>query len=549
MIKQIYISNYALIKELQLDLSAGFTTVTGETGAGKSILLGALGLVLGNRADVKVLADENSKCIVDVHFDISNLDLTDFFAANELDFETHCIMRREILPSGKSRAFINDSPVKLEVLKSLGDFLVDIHSQHDSLLMMNASFQLEMLDAIAQNRSEQGEYRVVFGEYLQLKKEREALLKQLEVQLDTDYITFLVDELEKANLVDGEETSIEEELKVLRHAEDIQRGLGVAIDTLNDEFGVLTRLHDAVKSVENIERFLPSATNLTQRLQSAEIELKDITSELETQLAEVHLDENRLAALEERQNFVLQLLQKHRLQTTSELLEKYNTLSNQLYIAATGAKALQAKEAEIAQKFEQLNVKASLLSENRKATATNLESEAHTFLSRLQMPNAQLHILINFTQNATATGFDEVQFLFTANKGSKAQLISKVASGGELSRVMLALKAILAKTQSLPAIIFDEIDSGISGETAQRAAQILAEMGEKMQVLAITHLPQIAAKGTHQFKVSKTTVQNTTETEIKKLNAAERVEEIARLLSGATISEAARKTAEELLTG
>ena len=549
MIKQIYISNYALIKELKLELHSGFTTLTGETGAGKSILLGALGLVLGNRADVKVLADESSKCIVEVDFDISNLDLNAFFEENEIDFDAHCIMRREILPSGKSRAFVNDTPVKLEVLKTLGDYLVDIHSQHDSMLMMNASFQLEILDAIAKNQREQAAYRLVFNEYKQLKREREALKKQLEVQLDIDYIQFLVDELEKAKIVADEEITIEEELKMLRHAEDIQRGLALAIENLNDEFGILTKLHEALKSVENTGRFLSSAEELSQRLLSAEIELKDITVELEAQLDEVHLDESRLNELEERQNFVLQLIQKHRVNSTKELLEKYSALSEQLYLATSGTKALETKEKQIAEKFVAVKDAALVLSKSREATAAILEKEAQQYLSRLQMPNAQLNIAINFTENAGATGFDDVQFLFTANKGSKAQLISKVASGGEISRVMLALKAILAKTQSLPAIIFDEIDTGISGETAQRAAQILSEMGEKMQVLAITHLPQIAAQGKHQFKVTKTTTTNSTETAITYLDANERVEEIARLLSGATISEAARKTAEELLVG
>ena len=547
MIRTIYISNYALIKELRLELHAGFTTLTGETGAGKSILLGALGLVLGKRADVKVLSDETVKCIVEVDFDISNLGLESYFEANEIDYDKHCIMRREILPSGKSRSFINDTPVKLDALKSLGEHLVDVHSQHDSLLMMNSSFQLEMLDAIAQNQTERAEYRLVFGEYQQLKKEREALKKQLEVQLDTDYIQFLVDELEVAKIVAEEEITIEEELKVLRHAEDIQRGLALAIENLNNEFGILTKLHEAIKSVENINRFLPSVEGLSQRLHSSEIELKDVADELESQLEEIHLDENRLAALEERQNFVLHLLQKHRLNTTAELLEKQNVLSEQLFLATSGAKALDAKEKLILEKFEALTSAASKLSESRKNTAKSLEIEAKGYLGRLQMPDALLHIAIDFTENATASGFDDVQFLFTANKGSKAQLISKVASGGEISRVMLALKAILAKTQCLPAIIFDEIDTGISGETAQRAAQILSEMSKKMQVLAITHLPQIAAHGGQHLKVAKTTTAQSSETSISYFDANERVEEIARLLSGAKISEAARKTAVELL--
>ena len=549
MITQIYISNYALIKELKLDLREGFTTLTGETGAGKSILLGALGLVLGNRADVKVLADESSKCVVEVDFDISKLDLKTFFEENEIDFDTHCIMRREILPSGKSRAFVNDTPVKLDILKTLGDFLVDIHSQHDSMLMMNASFQLELLDAIAQNQAEREGYLKVYSEYQQLKRERDSLKKQLEVQLDTDYIQFLVDELETAKIIANEEITIEDELKVLRHAEDIQRGLAFAIENLNNEYGILVKLHEAVKSVETIDHFLPSAEELSQRLLSSEIELKDVAAELEGQLEEIHLDEARLLELENRHNFVLQLLQKHRVSTTIELLEKYSTLSEQLYLATSGSKAIEAKEKLIAEKLLLLKDVGLVLSKSRTETASILEKDAQNYLNRLQMPNAQLNIAINFSENATASGFDDVQFLFSANKGSKAQLISKVASGGEISRVMLALKAILAKTQSLPAIIFDEIDTGISGETAQRAALILSEMGEKMQVLAITHLPQIAAQGKHHFKVSKSSTAYRTETSLTYLNQEERIEEIARLLSGATISEAARKTAEELLVG
>ncbi len=549
MITSISVKNYALIKALNLDLKDGFTTITGETGAGKSILLGALGLVLGNRAESKVLGDEKVKCIVEANFNIEKLALQGFFEEQELDYEATSILRREILPSGKSRAFINDTPVKLETLKELGNRLVDIHSQHDSMLMLNASFQLSMLDAIAQNQKERSAYQRSFEGYQTLKKEYNDLQKKLAVDIDTDYIQFLVDELEKAKIVVDEEFSLDEELKVLRHAEDIQSGLSLGLQNLQEEFGVLSKLHESVKSVELAARFLPPLDSLTQRLHSSEIELKDISSELERQLEDVQLDENRLNELEERQNVVLQLMQKHRVTSTQELLEKYNELSDQLFLATTGVVALQKKEKEIAVKFEELKKESQLVSKTRKATAQILQIDAQQYLNRLKMPNAELRISIVEQDKAMASGFDDVEFLFSANKGSKPQPIHKVASGGELSRVMLSLKAILAKTQSLPAIIFDEIDTGISGETAQRAAQILGEMGENMQVLAITHLPQIAAHGAQHLKVSKSSSAQSTETRLTYLTKTERVEEIARLLSGASISEAARKTAEELLVG
>ena len=547
MIKHIYVKNYALIKELRLDLAPGFTTLTGETGAGKSILLGALGLVLGNRADVKALADEQQKCIVEAHFEISDLHLASFFQENELDFETVCILRREILPSGKTRAFVNDTPVLLDVLKDLGERLVDIHSQHDSLLLMNASFQLEMLDTLSGNESERKDYLEAFQKLSGLKPKRETLLAKLDEKRDTEYLQFLVDELEAARITAGEEETIESELKVLRHAEEIQVNVGAAANLLQDEYAVLPRLREAIKHIEAVSSYLPDAGQLLERLRSTEIELKDLAIDLEIRATEVSLDEERLNTLEARNNALQILMQKHRVLDTQALLDKLKAMSDELYLATAGANELARLDAEIISGTQVVLKQGEALSTTRKKTAHLLEKQVGEYLERLQLIGARLNVSLD---NAApkASGTDQITLLFTANLGSKPQPLGKVASGGELSRVMLALKAILAQTKSLPAIIFDEIDSGISGETANRVADILSEMGQSMQVLAITHLPQIAARGKNQLQVSKANMNGATVTQISTLSKTERVEEIARLLSGAQISEAARKTAEELLS-
>lgn len=546
MIKHIYVKNYALIKELRLDLNSGFTTLTGETGAGKSILLGALGLVLGNRADVKALADEEQKCVVEAHFEISELHLAEFFAENELDYDSVCILRREILPSGKTRAFVNDTPVLLEILKDLGERLVDVHSQHDSLLLMNGNFQLEMLDTLAGNTEERLAYTAAFQHLNGLKNERAAMLTKLGEKRDTDYLQFLVDELEATRITAGEEEDIESELKMLRHAEEIQVNVGAAANHLLDENAVLQRLHEAIRHLEAVSNYLPDAAKLIERMRSAEIELKDLAIELESRATEVSLDEARLSALEERFTVLQNLMQKHRVPTTADLREKLSDMSNELYLSTAGAKELARLDEEIVAANNVVLQCGEVLSITRQKTAQTLEKQVSDYLERLQLKGARLTVSLENAAPKTS-GTDQITLLFTANTGSKPQPLGKVASGGELSRVMLALKAILAQTKSLPAIIFDEIDSGISGETANRVADILSEMGQSMQVLAITHLPQIAARGKQQLQVSKASLNGITTTQIVALSQPERVEEIARLLSGAQVSEAARKTAEELL--
>lgn len=547
MIKHIYVSNYALIKELRLDLGSGFSTITGETGAGKSILLGALGLVLGNRAETKSLADESEKCVVEVHFDLTDLLLESFFSENDLDYDVACIMRREILPSGKSRAFINDTPVLLETLKALGERLVDIHSQHDSLLLVNKSYQLQLVDAIGKNENLQHAYAQQFGAYVQLIRERENLLKQLEKQTDTDYLTFLVEELDAAKLVANEDVDAAAALEVMRHAEEIQRNVASSLTEIEGEFAALEKLHAAARFAEIAGKFLPESQVIAQRILSAEIELKDIANELQLVLDGVQLDEEKLAELEARQTLLNHLMQKHRTGSVAELIEKHTHLEEELNLALNGAKALQNKDLEISKSLVSVKEVGAVLTHARKKTALHLAQLAHTYFKRLQFNGAQLQVEITPLAQPLKSGTDDIAFMFSANQGAKMQPIQKVASGGELSRVMLVLKAILAQTMRLPAIIFDEIDTGISGETANRVAEILKEMGETMQVLAITHLPQIAAKGANQYLVQKSVVGKETQTRIVPLDAPQRIEEIARMLSGANISEAAKTTAKELL--
>jgi len=549
MICEIYVSNYALIKELRLKIPNGFSTITGETGAGKSILLGALGLVLGNRADVKALNNPDEKCVVEVTFNIKNLNIQSFFAENELDFAEETILRREILPSGKSRAFVNDTPVLLDVIKELGEHLVDIHSQHDSILLMNSAFQLQLIDALAQNDKARADYAISYQKYNALLRQREELQRNLEQKTDTDYLQFLCDELENARIVAGEELEAEEQLKQLRHADDIQKALATAFSSLNNDFAAIQQVHEAYKSAENAAKFLADAHVIAQRLLSVEIELKDIADELEQRAATIFVDDEKLQQTEERLGLINHLMHKHRLASTEELISVADSLSAKLHAALHGEKALLEIEQKINSALQEVKKEGEKLSTTRKQTVKKLEAEAAAYLKRLQFAQGTLVVAVSPISVPNATGLDQVQFLFAANVGIKPMPVNKVASGGELSRIMLALKAILSQTRSLPAIIFDEIDAGISGETAQRVADILKEMGQKMQVLAITHLPQIAARGGSHFIVKKKIQNGTTVSEITLLSAEERVNEIARLLSGATISEAAKTTAQELLVG
>lgn len=547
MICEVFVSNYALIKELRLSLPAGFSTITGETGAGKSILLGALGLVLGNRADVKALNNPEEKCVVEATFNLSGLTLDSFFDRNGIEYEEETILRREILPSGKSRAFINDTPVLLEVLKELGEHLVDIHSQHDSVLLMNSGFQLQMIDALAKNEKEVLAYNLSFGRYSNLLREREQLMKQLEQKTDTDYLQFLSDELEKARIKPGEENELEENLNRLRHADDIQKSFSTAHSHLNDEFAAINRVHDALKNLESVARFTAVAEALSQRLQSVEIELKDIAIELEQSALTIDVDDEALQQFEERLALINHLMHKHRVAGTKELLLVEQKINDQLHAVLNSERVLADLNIEIEKAFQEVVLHGEKLSESRKITAQLLQKQAAEYLKRLQFLHGILSVEFTPASNPLPTGIDVVQFLFTANEGSKPLPVNKVASGGELSRIMLAVKAILAKTRCLPAIIFDEIDTGVSGETAQRVADILDEMGQNMQVLAITHLPQIAARGTNHFVVHKKAMNGSTVSSIKHINPEERVEEVARLLSGAQITEAARATARELL--
>lgn len=547
MIKHISISNYALIKSLDLDLSNGLTTITGETGAGKSILLGALGLALGNRADSKVMADAKAKCVVEVTFDVSNLHLKSFFADHDLDFEPDCLIRREITPAGKSRSFVNDTPVRLDVLKKLSERLVDIHSQHDSVLMMNGGFQLEMVDLIGDHAKLRATYSGEFNTYKMLLKQREDILNSKNESRDLDYLGFLHQELVGSQLIANEEETLENELKLLRHAGEVQQGLGASIQALNEDGKGIDNVSDALRQMESIKGFLEGSNELTNRLNAAEIELRDIVGELEQQAESVFVDDQRLAELEERWNAINQLMQKHHVSSVAELIVIQQDLNNQIVLANKGEARIAEINKAIAKQLAVLEKAGEALHAKRLKTAKALVKEANSYLMRLNLESAALDIQIHKKETPTSNGVDQIAFYFTANAGRQPQLLKKVASGGELSRVMLALKAILSKTRSLPAIIFDEIDAGISGETAHRVADVLSEMGEEMQVLAITHLPQIAARGKQHLTVRKSNINKQTNTHILQLSKNQRVEEVARLLSGERISDSAKKTAEELL--
>lgn len=547
MIKHISISNYALIKALDLDLSNGLTTITGETGAGKSILLGALGLALGNRADSKVMADAKAKCVVEVSFDVSNLHLKSFFEDHDLDFEPDCLIRREITPAGKSRSFVNDTPVRLDVLKKLSERLVDIHSQHDSVLMMDAGFQLEMVDLIGDHEILLKTYSSEFNTYKTLLKQREGILNSINESPDLDYLSFLHQELVGSQLTANEEEKLENELKLLRHAGEVQQGLNASIQALNNDGKGIDSVYDALRQMESIKGFLEGSEELTKRLNEVEIELRDIVGELEQQAESVFVDDQRLAELEERWNAINHLMQKHHVASVEELMVIQQDLNNQMTLANEGEARVREIDKAIATQLAVLEKAGNVLHAKRLKTAKLLVKEANSYLKRLNLESAALDIQIQKQEAPTSNGLDQIAFYFTANAGRSPQILKKVASGGELSRVMLALKAILSKTRSLPAIIFDEIDSGISGETAHRVADVLSEMGKEMQVLAITHLPQIAARGKQHLQVRKSSVNNQTNTHILQLTENERVEEVARLLSGERVSDSAKKTAEELL--
>lgn len=549
MLKQLSISNYALIQQLDVDFSESLTILTGETGAGKSILVDALSMVLGQRADASVLQDKSKKSIVEAVFDIKPYKLEKFFSENELDYDKTTTIRREINPEGKSRAFVNDTPVNLHLLRELTSRLIDIHSQHETLVMKEHSFRVDMLDAMAGNDKLLTEFRTVLKQSRELKNQYDELLeKQEQAKRDEDYFSFQFNELDEAKLVSGEEETVENELSVLTHAEEIKEKLSNAVQALSSgDENVLASLEQVSGLVTQGSKYNNSLTSLADRLISTLIELKDIASELEIAEADTVFDPQKMEELNERLNLINHLLSKHRLKTAEELLTLKNELEEKLQdISSYDEKIVQVKK-EWENSRKKTDELAASLTDKRKKVAPVLEKKTCEILIKLGIPNAKLEIRFTAKQEPDEYGKDNVAFEFSANKGETLKELDKVASGGELSRLMLAFKSILAEHKNLPAIVFDEIDTGVSGEIAGKMGSIMKAMSVNMQVIVITHLPQIAGKGEFHLQVYKEEKNGKTFTRLKKLNKDERILEIAKMLSTGTPTEAAIKNAKELL--
>ena len=549
MLTQLSIKNYALINELKIDFSSGLSIITGETGAGKSILLGALGLVLGNRADSSTLKDNSKKCIVEAKVSIANYNLREFFEEVDLDYEDHTIIRREILPSGKSRAFVNDTPVNLSILNDLRSNLIDVHSQHQTLSLSDTNFQFSVIDALAKNASKIENYKKGLIKLKNLKKQLEDLkTSQREANQQHDYNLHLFNELNDANLEIDEQEILEEKLEKLNNIEDIKINLSEALEiSINEEIGLQTLLNTLENRLSKISSFSKEYKDLSDRITSVKIELDDIVSELEDENDNVEFNPNEAEELNDRLQLIYNLQKKHYVNSNKELLEIFEDLSNKIIAVESSEEVINQKESEIKEVEQKLNDLAAKISKARQKVIPTLQSALQSLLSDLGMQNARFSIKVNLKDSYFSNGKDELQFLFSANKGGSFGELKKVASGGELSRIMLAIKKLLSENISLPTIIFDEIDTGVSGEISNKIAIIMQQMSKQMQVITITHLPQIAAKGNNHYKVYKEDINNTTTTNLRLLNPDERIVEIAEMLSGKEFSETAITHAKELL--
>ncbi len=549
MLTSLAIHNYALIDDLMIDFSQGLSIITGETGAGKSILLGALGLVLGDRADTTTLKDTSKKCIVEAHFSLSAYQLAPLFEALDFDYEGDTIIRREILPSGKSRAFVNDTPVVLKNLSQLGEQLIDIHSQHQTLAISDTSFQFDLLDALAKNATVLTAYSAHLETYQALKADLERTVqKQREAQQQFDYNAHLLEELVAAKLVANEQEELEEKLEKITNVEAIQSHLSEALQLATaEDIGILSLLNTMQLSLKRIAPYAKQYQEIFERIQSCNIELEDISRELEAATEEVDFNPSEGTRLTERLQTIYTLQKKHYVQTIEELLVVQETLSTKVDQVLNASEIIAEKEKALKTLEVELNALAKDISQQRTKVIPELSSKLTAILKDLGMPQAQFKISLSPTPVFTTNGKDHLDFLFSANTGGSFGALKKVASGGELSRIMLAIKKVLSENTKLPTIIFDEIDTGVSGEISNKMASIMQVMSTHMQVISITHLPQIAAKGNQHYKVYKTEENGQTATHIKRLNDDERLVEIAEMLSGKKISETALQHAKELL--
>ena len=549
MITSLSIKNYALIEKLTIDFSKGFSTITGETGAGKSIILGALGMVLGKRADLTSLKNKEEKCIIEAHFEISKYNLLSFFESNDLDYEPETIIRREILPSGKSRAFINDSPVNLQELQELSLFLIDIHSQQQTQELSDQNVQFDIIDSIANNKESILDYQVLLKTYKSDKAKLNSLLKRLsEARQEQEYNTFLLDELVTAQLKSGDQETLEANFEQLNNVEIIKESIDKSLAIANEEqIGVLNNLKEIKILLQKIAPFSTEYHSLLERITSLTIEFNDISDEMNRCSEKLINDPEQLDLISQKLQVIFNLQKKHQANTVDELLEIQTNLENSVLELGNIEGEINALMHSTEQKIVTLDSKSVIIHNNRIESIPILSQKLISILETLGMPNVRFKIELNETSTYLQNGKDELQFLFSANKGTDFGLLKKVASGGEMSRIMLAVKAILAKYSKLPTLIFDEIDTGVSGEIAIRMGEIMKEMSQEMQIFAITHLPQIAAKGNAHFKVFKSTDGENTQSELKLLNEEDRVAEIAQMLSGTVVSESALNHAKALL--
>ena len=550
MLRSLYIQNYALIEKLDIDFGSGFSVITGETGAGKSIILGAIGLLLGQRADVKSIRRGAAKCVIEARFEIAGYGMQPFFEENELEYEDECILRREVYASGKSRAFINDTPASLVQMKELGEQLIDVHSQHQNLLLNKEGFQLNVLDILAHDEEELAAYQSLHREWKQAQRDLENLIALAgQNKADEDYIRFQLEQLEDAHLTAGEQEELEREADTLSHAEEIKAGLFRAGQVMNsDEGGLLSALKECLNTMSGLQKVYPSAGELAERLESSYIELKDISQEISGKEEEVEFNPARLEEVNDRLNLIYTLQQKHRVSTVDELLALADDYAAKLSNITSSDEQIEELKSRSEALYNKVKKQAAVLTELRTAAAREVEKQMAARLIPLGMPNVRFRVELGTRKEPGAHGADTVGFLFSANKNGALQNISSVASGGEIARVMLSVKAMIAGAVKLPTIVFDEIDTGVSGEIADRMADIMQEMGDSdRQVISITHLPQIAARGRAHYKVYKQDNETETNSHIRRLTDEERVEEIAHMLSGATLTEAALNNAKALL--
>lgn len=552
MLQRLHIENYALIEHLDIEWHDGFSVITGETGAGKSILLGAISLLLGQRADTKSIQTGASRCIIEAEFNLKGYGLESFFEAEDLDFDgQECILRRELTSAGKSRAFINDTPATVAQLKQLGEHLVDIHSQHQNLLLAKEDFQINVLDTMGQCSPELNAYRSCYHTYTKLHRELQEAEEQAQQSRDNeDYLRYQLQQLEEAKLQEDEEEELRNEAQTLEHAEDIKSALYQSMEILsNDDNGLLDALREARRQISSINQVYPQADELEQRLESAYLELKDVVSELESDADSIEFDPARLEEVTERLNLIYDLEQKHHVDSIKELIKIYEQLSEQVFAIDNSDEHFQQLRKQLQEAEQQMQQAGQKLTKKRQKAVSVIEKEMKARLVPLGIPNVQFHIELTPAPQPRQDGQDNVTFLFSANKNSALQPVSQVASGGEIARVMLSLKAMISGATKLPTIIFDEIDTGVSGQIAERMALIMREMGTEgqRQVISITHLPQIAAMGTAHYRVYKEDTADGTRSHIVPLTDEERVQEIAHMLSGSTLTEAAINNAKTLL--